>query len=790
MVSVAAFADRSARPLLYLEVKPCLTDHTGIGSRKPSVLAAAVKVHLLNWICHVSLSTGPKPSLKLKFDEYRRSSTLGKGKIYSESTTKKDEQSTLDNENELLLLPQLDPNLSARWPCECYGYVEVSELSPSISTVNVIVNEDTMVRVLSDCCSVLDHLTGELPKPIGHCITDFANHNPETINELRVLFRRLMIEPVMIGSAPGISSTEKSATFGNGGTSQWDPPKCIDFYRDGALRVLSSNHGAGKTNLVEQIARDMGCSRVHIVRIGSLISKHGVHADTALETTLHQVALSAAIDETPICIIIDNLSSMIPPAVPTMSDGGDAAISVLNAIAAYLRMLTHSIYHDKIFPFPVKNRLYNVHATKAHNLPLRLCLVAVDTDPNGSPQQKASFEDRRTNSTDLMVATTYRLPALKAETRNTAFQNALDREGVSVSPFLQMQLPYLAASAVWARGRHFQQVARYLRQHMGQNQPATLSDFTNALNHIQKSCSFAAASANVEFVVDKGQSTFAAVGGNAEAKSALEEAVALDETKRKFTTFFGIEPPTGVLLYGPPGCGKTLMAKAVAKMLKGTSITGGAFVSINTTDVARAEVGTGEKLLSSAFESARLNAPAVIFIDEFQALFTERHGTGSSRLTSTLLSAMDDCKKWAESETKSKGQDDIKKRVIILAATNTPWMIDKAFLRPGRFDRIVHVGLPNTQERLSILKLCIGKMKTPFGYSGELEDICKELAGQTDGFSGADLAAMCRSAAVQCLLENCDSVEEKHFKSALQVCHGSSSVELVERIKRWSSRSS
>ena len=149
---------------------------------------------------------------------------------------------------------------------------------------------------------------------------------------------------------------------------------------------------------------------------------------------------------------------------------------------------------------------------------------------------------------------------------------------------------------------------------------------------------------------------FGTVGGAVAAKLALEDALALGMEKRTLLARFGISPPSGVLLYGPPGCGKTLLAKAVAKLLKGPSgqkgsghtSFGGCFLSISSSDIVSAEIGTSEKLLLSAFEFADKNAPAVIFFDEFQALFTDRSRGGSGKLASTLLQCMDDVKRWSE----------------------------------------------------------------------------------------------------------------------------------------------
>ena len=145
--------------------------------------------------------------------------------------------------------------------------------------------------------------------------------------------------------------------------------------------------------------------------------------------------------------------------------------------------------------------------------------------------------------------------------------------------------------------------------------------------------------------------------------------------------------------------GKTLLAKATAKLLRkeNNRFGSGAFIPLNASDIICSAIGESEKLLTSTFESARKRAPSVIFIDEFQALFTSRDkgngsGTkGSGRLASTLLTLMDDLTQWRDANTAVAPDSSIEiddKRVVVLAATNTPWLVDGAFLRSGRFDRV------------------------------------------------------------------------------------------------------
>ena len=304
------------------------------------------------------------------------------------------------------------------------------------------------------------------------------------------------------------------------------------------------------------------------------------------------------------------------------------------------------------------------------------------------------------------------------------------------------------------------------------------------------------------------------VGGNTEAKAALENAIALNPLIRKAFAKFDLSLPTGVLLYGPPGTGKTLLARATAESLSNmheshlknklcvSGRLGGSFITLQASQVVRSEIGNSEKIIVSAFEMARANAPSVIFIDEFQALFTER-GKGSGRLATTLLQCMDDVATWKDADAQvSKIQngfestENLTSRVVVLGATNTPWMIDYAFLRPGRFDRVVHVGLPTFEERRTILKIHLSRMRIFPSSVTAMDKIIMAMAAVCKGFSGADLEALCRAAAVRCLRESevtstCVEakqlfVEDKHFQQArLHDVQNTSDVLLVKKLIKW-----
>ncbi|MEM3736981.1 MAG: CDC48 family AAA ATPase [Candidatus Bathyarchaeia archaeon] len=228
------------------------------------------------------------------------------------------------------------------------------------------------------------------------------------------------------------------------------------------------------------------------------------------------------------------------------------------------------------------------------------------------------------------------------------------------------------------------------------------------------------------------------IGGLEKVKSALIEAV---EWPIKYPSAFsriGIKPPKGILLYGPPGCGKTLLAKAVATESESN------FISIKGPEVFSKWVGESEKAIREVFRKARMAAPALIFFDEFDAI-VPRRGMGyadqgvSERVISQLLTEMD-------------GIISLE-NIVVLAATNRPDILDPAVLRPGRFDRLVYVPPPDDKSRLQILKIYVKNM--PLAKDVNLE----ELASMIKGYSGADIQALCREAGLTALRRNINAKE-------------------------------
>jgi transitional endoplasmic reticulum ATPase len=239
------------------------------------------------------------------------------------------------------------------------------------------------------------------------------------------------------------------------------------------------------------------------------------------------------------------------------------------------------------------------------------------------------------------------------------------------------------------------------------------------------------------------------VGGLKDVKEDLMESVEWPLKKPEVFKKMGIKPPRGILLYGPPGCGKTLLARAVATESEAN------FISIKGPEIFSKWVGESEKAIREIFRKGRTAAPAIIFFDELDAI-VPRRGLGfsdsgaSERVISQLLTEID-------------GIENLQ-NVLVIAATNRPDMLDPAVLRPGRFDRLIYVPSPDLDSLKEIFKIHTHSM--PLSRDVEVD----ELARKAQGYSGADVEAICREAAMGALREDIDATEVslRDFNNAME----------------------
>ncbi|HST74100.1 MAG TPA: CDC48 family AAA ATPase [Acetobacteraceae bacterium] len=288
------------------------------------------------------------------------------------------------------------------------------------------------------------------------------------------------------------------------------------------------------------------------------------------------------------------------------------------------------------------------------------------------------------------------------------------------------------------------------------------ADFENALKRIQPS-------ALREIMIQVPNVTWEDVGGLEATREQLRDGIELPLKHPEAFRRLGIRPAKGFLLFGPPGTGKTLMAKAVARESNAN------FIATKSSDLLSKWYGESEQQVSRLFARARQVAPTVIFIDEIDSLVPARGGSMgepavTERVVNTILAEMD-------------GLEELQS-VVVIGATNRPNLLDQALLRPGRFDELVYVPVPDQAGRLHILRIQTRDM--PLGADVDLEEVSR----RTQGYTGADLGDVIRRAGLLALRQDLGSatVGRTHFEQALKETRASVTVEMEREYEELRSR--
>ncbi|MCH8859545.1 MAG: CDC48 family AAA ATPase [Thaumarchaeota archaeon] len=321
-----------------------------------------------------------------------------------------------------------------------------------------------------------------------------------------------------------------------------------------------------------------------------------------------------------------------------------------------------------------------------------------------------------------------RLAILNIHTRGMPIDEKVDLKAISkiTHGFVGADLEFLAKEAAMRSLRRIMPEIdldqEKISQEILQKIQITNEDFRDALKEVRPS-------ALREVLIQTPNVTWDDVGGLESLKEELREAIEWPIKHKDAFDYVNVETPKGILLHGPTGTGKTLIAKAVAKMTESN------FISIKGPELLSKWVGESEKGVREIFRKARLAAPCIIFLDELDALVPRRGGSSDSHVTENVVSQI---------LTEIDGLEELH-NVLIIGATNRLDIVDPAILRPGRFDRIIEVPLPDAKGRSNIFK--IHTKKKPLAKDVDLEKIVE----RTNGFSGAEIAAIANRAGIAAL---------------------------------------
>jgi len=489
-----------------------------------------------------------------------------------------------------------------------------------------------------------------------------------------------------------------------------DPPKGV---------LLHGPPGTGKTLLARVIASETDAS-FFVINGPEILGKMQGESEERLRTVFAQ-----AKEHSPAIIFIDEIDSIAPKRDQVSGEAERRLVAQLLTVMDGLEA------RQNVMVIGATNRVDSID--EALRRPGRFDREIVI----GVPDQDGRYEVLCIHSRGMPLADDVDLHALARTTYGFvgADLSALTREAAMDS--VRRLLPSL-------------DLKEGIPTEKLQNLQVTRGDFEKALRRVQPS-------AMREIMIQVPNVSWDDIGGLADVRQRMQESIELPLKQPEAFRRLGIRPAKGFLLYGPPGTGKTLLAKAVAREAEAN------FVATRSSDLLSKWYGESEQQVARLFRRARQVAPTVIFIDEIDSLVPARGGglgepAVTERVVNTILSELD-------------GLEEMQ-GVVVIGATNRPNLIDPALLRPGRFDELVYIPVPDRAARRHILSIQTGSM--PLGPDVDLD----QVAGATDRYTGADLQDVVRRAGLMALRGGYDTVGRAQFDAALTESRASVTPEM------------
>ncbi|SCU90255.1 LAME_0E07734g1_1 [Lachancea meyersii CBS 8951] len=493
--------------------------------------------------------------------------------------------------------------------------------------------------------------------------------------------------------------------------------------------LLHGPPGTGKTMLLRCVA---GEANAHILTINgpSIVSKYLGETEAALRDIFNEAKLYQ-----PSIIFIDEIDSLAPSR--SSDDSGEVESRV---VATLLTLMDGMGSSGRVVVVAATNRPNSVDS--ALRRPGRL-----DQEVEiGIPDADARH--------DILIKQFSKVSVKRHELSADDIQLVASR----THGYVGADLVALCRESV------MKTVQRGVIQNLARDTlKITLKDVEDAMTEIRPS-------AMREIFLEMPKVYWSDIGGQDDLKVKLREMIQLPLEASESFERLGVSAPKGVLLYGPPGCSKTLTAKALA------TESGVNFLAVKGPEIFNKYVGESEKAIREVFRKARAAAPSIIFFDEIDALSPDRDSGGSTSAANHVLTSL---------LNEIDGVEELN-GVVIVAATNRPDEIDPALLRPGRLDRHIYVGPPDFEARLQILK------KNTKNFQVEDADaILKDLAERTEGCSGAEVVLLCQEAGLAAIMETLEAerVQKKHFEKALSGISRGIDQEMLDYYQSFQSRS-